>query len=337
MKFINLLMSMILIIVLVSCQEEPLNEDLVDVPVEVPNDPVEPVDDPTVPNEPNDPEVIVYTLSWDFTEPITCNIHKLNLTNETSTIVGFSNNGIMENQSNLKKIFYIEENNTIVGLHKDKNIWKLNLSTNNDTIIPLNTENMVDEPYFTDLHVKNSNGYILYWDKTFPFKYDIKRIDLNTGDFFHLGESSSINFKFDLNEIYYDENLIFGLHDRKNIWKFNPSNGNDTLIDLSENHYYKDLYVKNGNGYLLYWDNTFPVVYEVKKVNLTTGELLDLGNSSSNIIESQFNLNEIYYDENSNIIISLFDNKDIWVLDLLINEDYLIDLDNNFYNDLYKY
>ena len=326
---------LLVIFILFSCSDESNN--FVSEPVEpiVPIDTIVPVDtiDPVEPVEPSE-DFIFYGLSWNYGDSISCNIHELNITNGTSTIIGVSS--LIESQSNLKK-FYLIDNNTVVGLHNGKDIWKLNLSTGIDELVPLDTIYLVDEPYFSEIYVNNGFGYILYWDKTFPFIYEVKGVDLDTGELLYLGESSLgvMDTRFDLNEIYYinDINTVIGLHDRKNIWKLDLSTGIDELIplDLSGDPLIKDLYVKDGFVYILYWDRTLPFVYEVKGVDLETGELTDLAESS--LIESQFDLNEIYYSDG--YIISLFNNTDIWVYDFFIDGDYIIDIDDNFYNDIY--
>jgi hypothetical protein len=178
-----------------------------------------------------------------------------------------------------------------------------------------------------------AQSYLILWN-SINSNYQVQQVNPVTGTVTDLGTSSAMSSYYDLDEIYYDaaNNQLVGLYQNTDLWKYNLANNTDQIIDLGSTSYSNLILVPTG-ACLTAW-NTSTGKYEVSSLNLITGAISYLGSSSS-VINSNTDLNKVYYDAGSNQLIGLYWGSDLWRYDLSTNTDQIFDIVGpDFYRSL---
>ena len=159
--------------------------------------------------------------------------------------------------------------------------------------------------------------------------YEVLETNLNSGNATLLGSSSIgvMDSYYALDDILFDEtsNQIVALHNNENIWKFNLSTKTDALININTESFIRALTVHNGMFYGIQWNDSNNT-YEILEINSDNGNVTLLGSSSAGVMNDYYALDYIFFDESSNQIVALHDNRNIWKFNLSTNTDTLVNI-----------
>lgn len=262
-----------------------------------------------------------HLISWDADNSYFV-ISEVDLASGEMT--GLGSSSPMSSQYDINEIYFDKAKNQIVALHQGADLWKYDLISETDALITLGGDT------YKDLVVGPDKSYLLKWNSD-NSNFEINEINLLDGSLTYIGASSTMGSEYDIDEIYFDEpnDQIVALYQDSDLWTYNLTSNTDAVIDL-ETDYYRDLTVTAEKSYLLKW-NDDETQFEIKEIDLADGSISHVGNSS--VVNSNYDINEIYFDASNSQVVGLYQGTHIWIYHLDTDTDELMELNGDTYRD----
>jgi hypothetical protein len=263
-----------------------------------------------------------YLIKWNETNT-NYEVQSVNLSSNTVTNLGVTT--AITSIYDLDEIYYDKNNQRLVALYQSEDLWTFDLTTHVDAVIELG------DVFYRDLFVGVENSYLILWNET-NTNYEIKSLNLNSYTITNLGTSTTLSSIYDLNDVAFDQsnNQLVSLYQSEDLWTFDLSTNTDAITDLGS-LVYRNFIVNYTSGYLIYWNETNNY-YEIKEIDLASGNLTSLGVSS--VMDSYYDLYHVYYDPTNNQLVGLFKDTDLWKYNLSNNTDAVSDIGTDPYRSL---